>query len=233
MKTRSPVLTQEERDVLILASSHPGDRHLTNGEIAQRLGVSVTTVKTLLHQACLKLGADNRNEAVLLAARRGEISFTQLLSLDEQAEILSPLGPDLLRKIAQHVREGRDLGSLPDLDAQTVTAVRREESLLTNRERDVLILVGRGLTNAEMAETLCMSPSAVRTFLNRASTKLGARKRADALRLALRQREIIIGDIFPLSEALQDLASLGPESFEKIAQLLEQQLRETSGSTDH
>jgi DNA-binding CsgD family transcriptional regulator len=226
MKTRSPVLTQDERDVLILASYHPGDQHLTNGEIAKRLGVSVTTVKTLLHQACLKLGADNRNEAVLFAAKRGEISFTELLSLDEQAELLSPLGPGVLRKIAQRVREGQEIRDLPEMDAQALTAIRIHDGLLTNRERDVLILVGRGLTNAEIADTLCMSSSAVRTFLNRAFLKLGARKRADAVRLALRQREIIIGDIFSLGEALQDLVSLGAESFEKIATLLEEQARE-------
>jgi hypothetical protein len=29
MKTRSTVLTQEERDVLILAQEHPGEKHLS------------------------------------------------------------------------------------------------------------------------------------------------------------------------------------------------------------
>jgi DNA-binding CsgD family transcriptional regulator len=231
MKTRSTVLTREERDVLILAAQHPSDKHLSNSEIAQRLGVSVSRVKTLIHQACVKLGAHNRNEVILFAAKRGEISFTELLSLDEQAEILSPLGPDGLRRIAHLVRQEREDGHLPDMDEQIIPTVRRQDSLLTNRERDVLILVGRGLTNKEIADTLYMSTSAVRTFLNRASTKLGARKRADAVRLALKQREIIIGEIFSLGDALQDLASLGAESFEKIAQLLDEKLGKEPTST--
>ena len=231
MKTRRPVLTQEERDVLILVAQHPRDQHLTNEEIAQRLGISVSRVKTVIHQACVKLEAHNRNQAVLFAAKRREISFTELLSLDEQAELLCPLGPDGLRRIAQLVREGRKIGDFLEQDEQIICPERCQDGILTNRERDVLILVGRGLTNDEIAETLYITPSAVRTFLNRASNKLGARKRADAVRLALRQREIVIGDIFSLDDALQDLASLGAESFEKIAQLLEQRAGEGSNST--
>lgn len=223
MKMGTPVLSEEEREVLVLVAQHPGDKHLTNEEIAQRLGVSVVRVKTLLHQACVKLGASNRNRAVLLAAKRGEISFAEVLSLDDLVDILGPLGPDVLRRIAWQMRQGQDVkGLLPELHQQIVMARQGSRSLLTKRERDVLVLVGRGLTNAEIADILCMTPSAVRTFLYRAFAKLGARKRADAVRLALRKREILIGDIYPLDDALQDLTSLGPESFERIAEQLEQ-----------
>lgn len=231
MRTRKRVLTAEEREVLVLASHHPGNKHLTNTEIAERLGMSVNRVKALMHQACVKLGADNRNEAVLLAARRGEISFAELLSLEERADLLAPLGAATVRMIAERVRQGQEIGDLTNVHLQAMADVRNEEPLLTNRERDVLILVGRGLTNAEIADTLCMTRSAVRTFLNRAFTKLGARKRADAVRLALRRGEIIIGDIFPLHEALSDLASLGAESLEEIACLLEQRSTTTLSQT--
>ncbi|MGD0876971.1 MAG: sigma factor-like helix-turn-helix DNA-binding protein, partial [Anaerolineales bacterium] len=66
MKTMNAILTKEERDILILVSLHPGGKHLSNSEIGQRLGISVTRVKTLMHQACAKLNAHNRNEAVFL-----------------------------------------------------------------------------------------------------------------------------------------------------------------------
>lgn len=65
MLTNNPILTKEERGILILGALHPNSKHLSNGEISQRLGIPVTMVKTLIHQACVKLGADNRNEAVL------------------------------------------------------------------------------------------------------------------------------------------------------------------------
>ena len=222
MKTRSAVLTKEERDILILATQHPGDRHLSNSEIAQRLGISVNRVKTLVHQACVKLGADGRNDAILLALKRGEISSKEFLSLDELAAVYSSLEPDTLRRIARLLRQQQEDGHLPEKDEQIILTKRRQDGILTNRERDVIILVARGLTNKEMADFLCMSTSAVRTFLNRAFTKLGARKRADAVVLALKKGEISIGEISSLDEVLQGLAPLGAEFIEKIAQLLDE-----------
>ncbi len=88
MVTINPILTKEERDILILVAAHPGLKHLSNNEISQRLGIPVTRVKTLMHQACVKLGADNRNEAVLLAMRRREIKLSELLSLDDMPAVL-------------------------------------------------------------------------------------------------------------------------------------------------
>jgi DNA-binding NarL/FixJ family response regulator len=49
---------------------------------------------------------------------------------------------------------------------------------LTDREREVLELVGRGLTNAELAETLFVSVATAKTHVSRIMTKLDARDRA-------------------------------------------------------
>ena len=224
MKTRSNVLTKEERDILILATQHPGDRHLSNSEIAQRLGISVSRVKALTHELCVKLGANSRNEAILLALKQGELGVDEFLSIDDLAEYYSSLDPDTLRRIARLMRQEQEDGHLQAEDQQIVLTHRRPDGILTNRERDVIILVAHGLTNKEIADFLCMSGSAVRTFLNRAFAKLGARKRADAVVLALKKGEISIGDIFSLDEVLQGLAPLGPESIEKIAQMQEEKL---------
>jgi len=222
MKTKSTVLTKEERDILILAAQH--GQHLSNAEIAQRLGISVSRVKTLIHQACVKLEAHNRIEAIFFAMKRGEISLNEVYSLDEIAEILSSLSPDMLRRIAHLVRQELEYGHLPEKDEQIIPTDRRQDTILTKRERDVLILAGRGLTNMEIADRLYISISAVRTFLNRACTKLGARRRADAVVLALKQREISVGEITSLNEVVQGLSPLGADSVEKMAQLLNQKL---------
>ncbi len=230
MKTKSTVLTREERDILIMVARH--GQHLSNTEIARRLGISVSRVKTILHQACIKLGAHNRNEAIFFAImKRGEISPTEVYSLDELAEILSSLGPDTLRRIAHLVRQELEHGHLPGKDEQIIPTDRRQDTILTKRERDVVILAGRALTNKEIADRLYISISAVRTFLNRACTKLGARKRADALVLALKRREITIGEIFSLNELIQTLAPMGAESVEKMAQLLDQKLGQEPSPT--
>src|SRR4030042_6536852 len=103
MKTKSTVLTREERDILILGAIHPRGKHLSNSEIGQRLGISIGRVKTLIHQACVKLEAHNRNEAIFLAIIRGEINLNEFYSLEGLAELFCSLGPDMLRRIAHLV----------------------------------------------------------------------------------------------------------------------------------
>lgn len=49
---------------------------------------------------------------------------------------------------------------------------------LTDREREVLTLIGRGLNNAELAEQLVISPLTAKTYVHRLLTKLDARDRA-------------------------------------------------------
>lgn len=59
-----------------------------------------------------------------------------------------------------------------------------ELDVLTDREREVLALVGEGLNNAEIAERLYVSPQTARTHVSRAMTKLGARDRTQLVVLA-------------------------------------------------
>jgi DNA-binding NarL/FixJ family response regulator len=49
---------------------------------------------------------------------------------------------------------------------------------LTEREREIVALVATGMSNAEIAEHLTLSPLTVKTHANHAMTKLGARDRA-------------------------------------------------------
>jgi DNA-binding NarL/FixJ family response regulator len=57
-------------------------------------------------------------------------------------------------------------------------ASRVDLSALTEREREVMALVGAGLSNEEIAERLVVSPATARTHVSRAMVKLGARDRA-------------------------------------------------------
>ncbi|GLX47054.1 DNA-binding response regulator [Streptomyces hygroscopicus subsp. hygroscopicus] len=55
---------------------------------------------------------------------------------------------------------------------------------LTNREREAVCLVARGLTNDEIADRMVISPLTAKTHVNRAMTKLHARDRAQLVVLA-------------------------------------------------
>jgi DNA-binding NarL/FixJ family response regulator len=59
-----------------------------------------------------------------------------------------------------------------------------ELGVLTEREREVMVLVAGGLTNDEIAERLIMSPATARTHVSRAMSKLGARDRAQLVVMA-------------------------------------------------
>ncbi len=53
----------------------------------------------------------------------------------------------------------------------------KELELLTDREREVLGLVGLGLTNSEIGDRLHMSPLTAKTHVSRIMFKLAARDR--------------------------------------------------------
>ena len=55
---------------------------------------------------------------------------------------------------------------------------------LTEREREVLLLIARGLSNQELAERLFIADNTVKTHVKRVFTKLGARDRAQAIVIA-------------------------------------------------
>jgi len=64
---------------------------------------------------------------------------------------------------------------------------RTDGNPLSQREGEVLALVGEGLTNREIAEKLIVSPGTVKTYLQRILEKLHLNNRAEAMAYALKR----------------------------------------------
>jgi DNA-binding NarL/FixJ family response regulator len=116
------------------------------------------------------------DEYVFDALRHGASGF--LIKDTKPAELLRAirlvaggealLSPSVTRRVVREfaTRPSRVLRPHPQLSA------------LTEREREIVGLVGEGLSNDEIAARLVLSPATARTHVSRSMVKLGARDRA-------------------------------------------------------
>lgn len=90
------------------------------------------------------------------------------------------VAPSLTRRLldayAQHLPAGDGTGDVADDDARL--------SALTEREREILTVIGKGWTNTEIAARLHLAESTVKTHVGRILAKTGSRDRIQAVILA-------------------------------------------------
>ncbi|BCB81821.1 response regulator transcription factor [Phytohabitans flavus] len=85
------------------------------------------------------------------------------------------LAPSITRRLVERFAAG---------EPAAPPAIHRDLAGLTPREREVLALMGRGLSNAEVAATLTLSEATVKTHAAHIFSKLNLRDRAQAVVLA-------------------------------------------------
>lgn len=116
-------------------------------------------------------------EAVALGAAGFLVKDTEPAELIRAVRVVADgdalLSPSVTRTL---------LAKMSTLSRTVVPA--RDIGALTDREREVVTLAGHGLTNAEIAERLVLSPLTAKTHISRAMTKLGVRDRAQLVVIA-------------------------------------------------
>jgi DNA-binding CsgD family transcriptional regulator len=106
--------------------------------------------------------------------------------------------------------DAADPGNAPDRkDAAPAEGAGRVP--LTRREREILGALAEGMSGAQIAEKLVLSPETVRTHVRNAMAKLGASTRSQAVALALQHHEIA-ADPARAEDAAPRAAAIAPAS---------------------
>ncbi|MFS8101597.1 response regulator transcription factor [Lentzea alba] len=162
-------------DVILLDIRLPGLTALKRVATSARVLVLTTVdLDEYVHEA-LRLGAAGfvlkksepaRLLAAISAVASGEMQF----------------GPTVMRRFVEAYLRG-------DTAVSPWGSVGLDR--LTGREREVLRLVGTGLTNAAIASRLSVTEGTVKTHLNRVMTKLRLTSRAQAVVMAYESRLVV------------------------------------------
>jgi DNA-binding NarL/FixJ family response regulator len=161
-------------------------------------GISATQLITgdpeLADVKVLVLTTFEADEHVLAALRAGASGFlgksVEPVELLDAIRIVAAgdvlLSPRATRGLIERVL-AQPVDGVPDL-------VDTSFDVLTDREREVVALVARGMSNDDIAAALFVSPLTAKTHVNRAMTKLGCRDRAQLVVLAYQSGLVRVGD---------------------------------------
>lgn len=82
------------------------------------------------------------------------------------------LAPEVTRRVIERMTAGPDAGGRPEPS---------ELALLTEREREVLVGMARGMSNAEIARELYLGEATIKTHVSNCLAKIGVRDRVHAV----------------------------------------------------
>ncbi|BBH67193.1 DNA-binding response regulator [Actinoplanes sp. OR16] len=171
-------LVREKRpDVVLMDIRMPGVDGL---EATRRIAADPESAATRV----VILTTFELDEYVFEALRTGASGF--LVKDTEPVELLRAvrvvaagealLSPSVTRRVIGEFAAGPGQGRVP--------VPARELEQLTDREREVMVLVAEGLSNDEIAGRLMISPATAKTHVSRTMIKLGARDRTQLVVLA-------------------------------------------------
>ncbi|HEX6658587.1 MAG TPA: response regulator transcription factor [Ilumatobacter sp.] len=187
--TSDLVLVAEAADgeqAVAIARSHHPDVLLMDIRMPRVDGIEatrrITADPSLAAVRVVVLTTFDTDDHVYRAIRAGASGF--LLKDAPPEDVLDAIrivaGGDALLAPSVTRRLIADLAARPDVSRQRAA----ELDVLTDREREVLTLVGRGLSNTEIGAQLYVSPATAKAHVSHVMTKLLARDRAQLVVIA-------------------------------------------------
>lgn len=166
-------------DVVLLDLRMPG---IDGVELTRRIRLSHDGTRVRI----VVLTTFDQDDNVLAALRAGANGFLSkgvtpaelTAAIREVDEGGGALSAGAARALIDHVVDAK----APIVD----DALAARFGTLTARERDVVMAIAQGRSNAEIAASMFVSPYTVKTHANRAMTKLGARGRAQVVAFVYR-----------------------------------------------
>lgn len=156
-------------EALQLIEKEQPDICLTDIEMPRKTGLDIAEA--------LK---DKRQKVIILTTFAREGYFERAVRAEVSGYLLKDTPSDELIQNIRAVMEGKKFYS-PEL----VTGMLfQQDNPLTDREREVLLSVGEGLSSKEIAGKLFLSDGTVRNYMSEILTKLEAKNRIEAVSLA-------------------------------------------------
>ncbi|MEU2956628.1 response regulator transcription factor [Streptomyces xanthochromogenes] len=174
------------REAVELARSHGVDVVLLDIQMPEMDGLSALAElrRTVPAARVIILTTFGERENVLRALEHGGAGF--LLKDTAPAELIRAvraaaagdayLSPGATRHVVDQLATGRA--------AARAEEARRRVGVLSEREREVLALLGEGLSNADAGRRIHMSEATVKTYVSRILSKLDCENRVQAALLA-------------------------------------------------
>jgi DNA-binding NarL/FixJ family response regulator len=168
------VVTRTQPDVVLMDIRMPG----MDGIAATR---QITADARLAEVAIVILTTFDEDDQIFAAIRAGASGYllkdAEPEDLRQAIRVVAAGDALLSASVTRKVMEGIVSGPAGVADRDRLNE-------LTEREREVLVGVGRGLSNDEIAAEIHISPATARTYVSRMLTKLGARDRAQLVVIA-------------------------------------------------